>query len=77
MTTEEREQFVRLANKRVNSAIKAIQQVAKLSNASKYEFGQDDMDKIFISLEKELENCRKQFEINLNVGSWVGLSLDK
>jgi uncharacterized FlaG/YvyC family protein len=77
MTTAEREKFVRQANKRVNNALKAIKEVAKLSNRSNYEYDQEDVDKIIASLQKEVEDCRKKFEIEMNVDSWVDFSLDE
>ena len=77
MTTAEREKFVRMANKRVNSALKAIQQVGMLSNRSNYDYNQEDVNKIIASLEKEVADCKKRFELALNVDSWVGFSIDE
>ncbi|MGE4505694.1 MAG: hypothetical protein AB7D51_10130 [Desulfovibrionaceae bacterium] len=76
MKSAEREKFVRLANKRVNAALKAIQEVGKLANRAVYEYGPEDVEKIFQSLGKEAEDCRKQFEIAMNVDSWVQFSLE-
>ena len=65
----DREKFVRTANKRVNSALKAIQEVGKLANRSQYDYGQEDVDKIFASLDKEIDQCRKRFEIARDLGT--------
>jgi hypothetical protein len=73
----DREKFVRQANKRVNAAIRAIQEVAKLSNTALYEYTERDVELIFESLEKELAACRKSFELAMNVQSWVDFSLDE
>lgn len=77
MTSAEREKFVRQANKRVNNALKAIKQVAGLSNRANYDYSQEDVDKIIGSLRKEVEDCKKKFEIEMNVDSWVDFSLDE
>jgi uncharacterized FlaG/YvyC family protein len=77
MSTAEREKFVRQANKRVNSALKSIKEVGKLSNRANYHYEQEDVDKIIGALQKEVEDCRKKFEIEMNVDSWVQFSLDE
>jgi uncharacterized FlaG/YvyC family protein len=77
MSTAEREKFVRQANKRVNSALKSIKDVAKLSNRASYHYEQEDVDKIIEALQKEVADCRKKFEIEMNVDSWVQFSLDE
>lgn len=61
MRTDDREKFVRLANARVNKAIKAIQLVGNLSNRSNYAYTEDDVDKIFRTLKTELNTCRQRF----------------
>ena len=62
MRKEDREKFVRLANRRVNAAIKAIHLVGNLSNRSNYDYTEDDVRKIFAALNRELRQCRKRFE---------------
>lgn len=61
MIETDREKFVRLANKRVNNAIKAIELIGNLSNRSNYEYMQEDAEKIFLALNKELKTCRERF----------------
>lgn len=61
MRTDDREKFVRLANARVNKAIKAIQLVGNLSNRSNYAYTEDDVNKIFRTLKTELNTCRQRF----------------
>lgn len=61
MAETDREKFVRLANKRVNNAIKAIELVGNLSNRSNYDYSQEDAEKIFLALSKELKACRERF----------------
>lgn len=69
--SEEREKFARQANKRVNSALKAIQEVGNLSNRANYDYNMDDVNKIVETLQKAVDDCKKRFELALNVDSWV------
>ena len=62
MREEDREKFVRLANRRVNAAIKAIHLVGNLSNRSNYDFEDEDVDKIFAAMSRELKDCRERFK---------------
>ncbi|SOB59251.1 conserved protein of unknown function [Pseudodesulfovibrio profundus] len=73
----DRTKFVKLANKRVNAAIKSIKEVSELSNTSKYEYSKEDADRIIEHLQSEVDDCRKRFEIALNVDAWVQFSLDE
>lgn len=61
MAETDREKFVRLANKRVNNALKAIELIGNLSNRSNYDYSQEDAEKIFLALSKELKACRERF----------------
>ena len=61
MTETDRDKFVRLTNKRVNNAIKAIELIGNLSNRSNYDYTQEDTEKIFNALNKELKACRERF----------------
>lgn len=63
MRKEDREKFVRLANKRVLNAIKCIQLIGNLSNRSNYDYTDDDVQKIFRALQQELAACKKQFDV--------------
>lgn len=69
--SEEREKFARKANKRVNSALKTIQDVGNLSNRANYDYNMEDVNKIIESLQKAVDDCKKRFELALNVDSWV------
>jgi len=63
MKKDDRDKFVRLANKRVSSALKTIKLIGNLSNRSNYHYTEEDVSKIFKALLDELNSCRKQFEI--------------
>jgi hypothetical protein len=56
-----RARFVRLANKRVNAAIKAISLVGNLSNRANYDYTPEDAAAIVKALEKELRELRSRF----------------
>ena len=59
-----REKFVRLVDPRMNKALEAIRRIAKLggTNASHYEFGDDDIGKIIEALAKEVAALEKTLE---------------
>ncbi len=61
MKETDRDKFVRLANKRVNNAIKAIELIGNLSNRSNYDYTSEDAEKIFATLNRELKVCRERF----------------
>ncbi len=58
---EDRQKFVRLANARVNKAIKAIRIIGNLSNRSNYSYSGTDVDRIFRALNQEIKSCRQRF----------------
>lgn len=64
MRIVDREKFVKLANRRINSAIKAIQLIGNLSNRSNYDFTEEDVDKIFTALNREVKQCRERFKVD-------------
>ena len=59
---EDRKTFVRLANRRVNNALKYIRLIGNLSNTSNYYYKEEDVEKIFTTLQRELEECQQRFE---------------
>jgi hypothetical protein len=60
--SDRREKFVRLAEQRVNRALREIRLIGNLSNRSAYESTEDDVKKIFRALQKELDTARGRFE---------------
>ena len=56
-----REKFVRLAEARTNKIIDMIQLLGNCSNASAYDYTQQDIDKIFGAIESELREAKKKF----------------
>ena len=59
---EDRKNFVRLATKRVNNALRYIRLVGNLSNTSNYYYKEEDIQKIFTTLQSELDECKERFE---------------
>lgn len=61
MREKDRENFIRLANKRVNRAIKLFELIGNLSSRSNYSYTDEDVQKIFDTLKAELQRCEKRF----------------
>lgn len=59
--SDKREKFVRLAEQRVNRAIRELRLIGNLSNRNAYAFTEEDMRQIFRTLQKELEATKSRF----------------
>ncbi len=59
---DKREKFIRLAEQRVNRALREIRLIGNLSNRSAYSSTEEDLKKIFRALQKELDAARARFE---------------
>jgi len=59
---EDRRNFIRLGNKRVNNALKYIRLVGNLSNTSNYYYTEKDVQRIFLALQKALDECQSLFD---------------
>lgn len=57
-----REKFVRLAQARVERAIKNLRLIGNLSNRSNYEYSDADIAEIMTVLESELRELRTRFK---------------
>jgi methyl-accepting chemotaxis protein len=62
MREKDFEKFKKLANKRVNNALKSIGLIGNLSNRSNYDYTDQEVGKIFKALEEEVQNCRQRFD---------------
>lgn len=58
---DKREKFVRLAEQRVNRALREIRLIGNLSNRAAYSSTDEDIKKIFRALQKEMEAARARF----------------
>lgn len=65
MAESKRERFVRLAEKRTNSVIERIRVLSNCANRYAYEYGEEDIRKMFGAVEKELKAARAKFESGL------------
>ena len=59
--SEKRSKFVRLAENRVNKALKDIQLIGNLCNKNAYEYSDDDVRKMFRALQEALDSSKKRF----------------
>ncbi|MDU8945985.1 hypothetical protein [Ovoidimarina sediminis] len=58
---DKRGKFIELAESRVNRAIKDLRLIGNLSNRSAYEFTDEDIRKIFRTLQRELDTAKGRF----------------
>ena len=56
-----REKFVRIAEARTNKIINMIQLLGNCSNQSLYEYSQKDVNKIFNTIQTELDKAKKRY----------------
>jgi len=56
-----RDKFVRLAESRVNKALKDIHLIGNLSNKNAYDFEEKDIRKIFAALQAGLNSAKSRF----------------
>ena len=68
MATDKREKFVKLAEQRVNRTLREIRLIGNLSNRSAYTSTEDDVKKIFRTIQKELDASRARFGDGDGVG---------
>lgn len=62
MASARRANFIRLAEARVNKAIKSIQVIGNLSNKANYEYSEADVKLITQALQRELSNLKHRFQ---------------
>lgn len=58
-----REKFVRLAENRTNKIIDMIRLLGNCSNQSLYEYDSKDVDKIFDTIQSELNAAKKRYSV--------------
>jgi len=62
MAGVKRSNFVRLAEARVNRALRTIRTIGNLSNKSNYEYTEDDVRKIMAVLNREVAEVKNRFK---------------
>ena len=61
--TERREKFVQLAESRVNRALNDIRLIGNLSNRANYEFNDEDVAKITLTLKRAIKEMNARFKV--------------
>ena len=61
MEESKREKFIRLAENRMNNALKQIELLSNLSNARTYEYTKDDVDMIVKALKGAISSLEHSF----------------
>jgi hypothetical protein len=59
--SRKRENFVRLAEARVNRALREIRLIGNLSNRSAYTYNESDVRSIFKAIQRELDAAKGRF----------------
>lgn len=62
MAETKRQKFQRLAEARTNRIIEQLDVLGNLSNTSNYEYTQEEVQKIFQSIEKAVRKVKRQFD---------------
>ncbi len=62
MVNAKRENFIRLAESRVNKALNDIRLIGNVSNKNNYDYDKSDVNKIISTLEQEVRSVKKKFE---------------
>ncbi len=57
-----RDRFVRIAERRTEAVMNRLRILANCANRSVYEYTQADVDKIFSTITREMEEARRKFE---------------
>ena len=60
------ERFIRIATKRTNGALNNIRLLGNCSNKSGYDYSEQEVNKIFSTIDKALKNARSKFHIPKN-----------
>ena len=64
MEETKRDKFVRLAESRVNNALKQIELIGNLSNTRAYEYTKDDVDDIIRTLKSAISDLEHTFKMD-------------
>lgn len=63
---DKRERFKRVATRRTNAVLKRLQVLGNCANRSAYEFTEEEANKIFSEIERELKLTRMKFQFSSN-----------
>lgn len=62
MNNVKQQNFKRIAENRVNKIVELISKLSNLTNSSFYEYNDEQIDKMFNAIQKELDKQRKEFK---------------
>ena len=65
--TEQRERFVKVAERRTKQILKLLRLLGNCSNRSSYEFKPEEIEKIFDRIQMELDMSRARFQIRREI----------
>ena len=63
---DKRERFKRVATRRTNAVLKKLQVLGNCANKSAYEYAEEEVNKIFSEIERELKLTRMKFQFANN-----------
>ena len=63
---DKRERFKRVATRRTNAVLKRLQVLGNCANKSAYEYTEEEVNKIFSEIERELKLTRMKFQFANN-----------
>ena len=58
---DKRERFIRVATRRTNAVLRRIAILSNCANRSAYEYTDDEVNRIFSEIEKELRSAKMKF----------------
>ena len=61
---EKEDRFIRIAEKRTNKILEQIRLLSNCSNKNNYSYDDQQVDKIFKAIEKELDLAKKKYIMN-------------
>ena len=67
---EKEERFIRIAENRTNKVINMIRLLGNCANKNNYQYTNEQVDRIFKAIEKELDIAKKKYAINQNSGKF-------
>ena len=59
---DKRERFERLAEKRTNAVLKKLDILANCANRNRYEYDEEDIEKIFKTIRKKVRETQSEFK---------------
>ena len=63
---KKRERFIRVATRRTNVVLKRIAVLSNCANRSAYEYTEDEVNRIFNEIERELRTAKTRFQLGKN-----------